>query len=70
MLRLRRFGKPVEGKDPYRTLYRSLKKDSRFISISGRWSLRDWFAVSDEPALLTAGQLAAARDEENEDEPK
>jgi hypothetical protein len=51
-------GKKVAGKDPYRTLYRTLLKDQRFARIEGKWALTDWYPAP-APPPLNSGEKAA-----------
>jgi hypothetical protein len=51
MLRMETGGKKVQSKDPYRTLYRSLLKDVRFIRVEGKWALTEWYPPASEPDL-------------------
>jgi hypothetical protein len=58
ILRLSVAGKRVQGKDPYRTLYRTLLKDDRFVRVNGKWALAEWFPSAPLPSLNT-GEKAA-----------
>lgn len=58
ILRLGVEGKKVLGKDPYRTLYRTLLKDDRFVRINGKWALAEWFPPVATPPLNTGEKLA------------
>jgi hypothetical protein len=51
IMRLGVAGKRVKGKDPYRTLYRTLQKDRRFVRIEGKWALADWYPSAPPPPL-------------------
>jgi hypothetical protein len=62
ILRLGVEGKKVLGKDPYRTLYRTLLKDERFVRINGKWALAEWFPPAAPPSLNAGEKLA--RDED------
>lgn len=44
-------GKPVQGRDPYRMLYRTLMNHSGFTSVNGEWTLTEWEAGGED--LLT-----------------
>jgi len=37
----------VRGKDPYRTLYRTLMKHSAFKNVDKKWTLTDWSETED-----------------------
>jgi hypothetical protein len=56
-------GKKVKGQDPYRTLYRTLLKDARFVRIEGKWALADWYPARLAPGPNN-GEKAAAKDAE------
>jgi hypothetical protein len=43
LVRLEAGGRPVRGKDPYRTLYRMLTKSPKFRNVSGEWGLAEWY---------------------------
>jgi hypothetical protein len=62
IMRLGVEGKKVQGKDPYRTLYRTLLKDDRFVRVNGKWALADWYPPA-EP-ILTSGERRAALEED------
>jgi hypothetical protein len=51
-------GKRVKGKDPYRILYRSLEKDSRFKRVEGKWALSEWYPPPVAPPLNEAEKAA------------
>jgi hypothetical protein len=55
-------GKKVQGKDPYRTLYRTLLKDQRFIRVHGKWALAEWFPPAGPVSLNAGEKLAVAED--------
>lgn len=46
--RLEAGGRPVQGKRPYKTLYRTLEKDKRFKQVQGAWALAEWYEELDE----------------------
>jgi hypothetical protein len=47
LARLEAGGRKVGGSDPYRVLYRTLQKNPRFVNVSGRWALADWYSKSE-----------------------
>lgn len=48
LARLEAGGRKVGGNDPYRVLYRTLQKNPRFVNVSGRWALADWYSKVEE----------------------
>lgn len=58
-------GKKVKGKDPYRTLYRTLLKDDRFLRVNGKWALAEWYPPA-APAL-NGGEILAQEDAKKKD---
>ena len=58
IMRLEVAGKRVKGKVPYRTLYRTLQKDPRFVRIEGKWALAEWYPPPPPVALNEAEKNA------------
>jgi hypothetical protein len=58
IMRLAVEGKKVQGKDPYRTLYRTLLKDERFIRVNGKWALAEWYPPDSQPYKTVGERLA------------
>lgn len=67
ILRLGVEGKKVQGKDPYRTLYRTLLKDERFVRINGKWALAEWFPPAAPPSLNAGETMARDEDAKNKE---
>lgn len=67
ILRLGVEGKKVQGKEPYRTLYRTLLKDERFVRINGKWALAEWFPPTATPSLNAGEKMARDEDPKNKE---